>query len=155
MNETRKNPSPPGPKSEPGRTTTPSSCSRRSPNTALGMFLGSGHHRYMVAFGLVTGNPADENASTAASRRLLNSATFVGIQSTHSSSAVAAAAWIAMNVPVSMKDFTFASAPMNSAFPHAQPQRQPVMLYVFDIEWNSIATSRAPGISKMLGGTYP
>jgi hypothetical protein len=60
-----------------------------------------------------------------------------------------------MNVPVSMNDFTFPSAPTNSCFPQAQPQRHPVMLYVFDIEWNSIAISRAPSISKMLGGTYP
>src|SRR3989337_1762066 len=60
-----------------------------------------------------------------------------------------------MNVPVSMNDFTFASAPTISCRPQAHPQRQPVMLYVLDIEWNSIATSRAPSISKMLGGTYP
>src|ERR1700681_2205335 len=60
-----------------------------------------------------------------------------------------------MKVPVSTKDFTFASAPTYSCLPQAHPQRQPVMLYVLDIEWNSIAMSRAPSISKMLGGTYP
>src|SRR5207247_11365706 len=92
MNETRKNPSPPGPNADPGRMTTPSSCIRRSANTALGMFLGRGHQIYIVAFGLATGNPASENDSTAASRRRLNSATFVGIQSAHLSRAVAAAA---------------------------------------------------------------
>src|SRR5207247_9601936 len=113
---------------EPGSTTTPSSCSKRSPNTALGMFCGSGTQIYMVAFGGVQGNPASQNASTAASRRLLNSATLVGIQSAHLSSAVAAAAWIAMKVAVSMNDVTFATAPTKSALPHAQPQRQPVML---------------------------
>ena len=58
-----------------------------------------------------------------------------------------------MNWPVSTNDFTFASAPTISGRATAQPQRQPVMLYVFDSEWNSIATSRAPSISKMLGGT--
>src|SRR5439155_11857678 len=116
---------------------------------------GSGHHRYIVALGRVQGNPALQNASTAASRRLLNSATLVGIPLAHLSCAVAAAAWIGMKVPVSMNDFTFATAPTNSAFPDAQRHRQPVMLYVLDIEWNSIAMSRAPSISKMLGGTYP
>src|SRR5690349_18938613 len=98
------------------------------------MFLGRGHQRYIVAFGLTHGKPASQNASTAASRRRLNSATFCGIQSTHSSSAVAAAACIAKKVPVSMNDFTLPSAAMNSDFPHAQPQRHPVMLYVLDIE---------------------
>ena len=53
-----------------------------------------------------------------------------------------------MNVPVSMNDFTFASAPTNSALPHAQPQRQPVMLYVFESEKISMPTSSAPGVSR-------
>ena len=60
-----------------------------------------------------------------------------------------------MYCPVSVNAFTLASAVAISGFATAQPQRQPVMLYVFDSEWNSIATSRAPSISKMLGGTYP
>ena len=58
-----------------------------------------------------------------------------------------------MNCPVSTNDFTFASVLAISGRATAQPQRQPVMLYVLDSEWNSIATSRAPSISKMLGGT--
>ena len=58
-----------------------------------------------------------------------------------------------MNCPVSVNDFTFVSTDEISGDATAQPQRQPVMLYVFDSEWNSIATSRAPSISKMLGGT--
>src|SRR5215217_8576561 len=65
------------------------------------------------------------------------------------------AAWIPMNVPVSMNVFTLASAAEISGLATDQPQRHPVMLYVFESEWNSIATSRAPSISKMLGGTYP
>src|SRR4030088_3051935 len=81
MNETRKNPSPPGPYSEPGSTITPSSWRSRSPNTGLGRFLGSGHRMYIVAFGFAQGNPASLKASPAAPRRRGNSATFVGIQS--------------------------------------------------------------------------
>src|SRR5215207_4910964 len=60
-----------------------------------------------------------------------------------------------MYVPVSTNVFTFDSAEEISGFATDQPQRHPVMLYVFESEWNSIATSRAPSISKMLGGTYP
>jgi hypothetical protein len=54
---------------------------------------------------------------------------------------------------VSTNDFTFESVSAISGRATAQPERQPVMLYVFESEWNSIATSRAPSISKMLGGT--
>ena len=58
-----------------------------------------------------------------------------------------------MNCPVSANDFTFEQRARDLRRATAQPQRQPVMLYVFESEWNSIATSRAPSISKMLGGT--
>ena len=44
---------------------------------------------------------------------------------------------------------------MSSRFPTAHPSRHPVMQKLFESEWNSTATSRAPGISKMLGATYP
>ncbi len=40
---------------------------------------------------------------------------------------------------------------MNRAAPAAQPSRHPVMEKLLDTEKNSIATSRAPSISKMLG----
>ena len=58
-----------------------------------------------------------------------------------------------MYVPVSTNVLTLASAAEISGFATDQPQRHPVMLYVFEREWNSIAISRAPSISKMLGGT--
>ena len=48
-----------------------------------------------------------------------------------------------------------ASPATSSAFPTAKPTRQPVMLNVFESEWNSIATSLAPGTSRMLGGRSP
>jgi hypothetical protein len=60
-----------------------------------------------------------------------------------------------MNAPVSTNDFTAASVLAISRRATAHPHRQPVMLYVLDREWNSIATSRAPSISKMLGARYP
>ena len=53
---------------------------------------------------------------------------------------------------MSAKLFTRASAAISGAPPAAQPTRHPVMLYVFDSEWNSIVTSRAPSISRMEGG---
>ena len=58
-----------------------------------------------------------------------------------------------MNCPVSTNDLTFASAPAISGRATAHPHSHPVMLYVFEREWNSMATSRAPSISKMIGGT--
>ncbi len=45
------------------------------------------------------------------------------------------------------------SAPISSGRPTAKPSRQPVIEKLFDSEKNSTATSRAPGISKMLGAT--
>ena len=60
-----------------------------------------------------------------------------------------------MKEPVSIKVFTFESTAMAAAFPHTQPNRQPVMLNVLDSEWNSSAMSVAPGISSTLGGRYP
>jgi len=68
------------------------------------------------------------------------------------SSAAIPAAWTAVKTPESMFDLTFKSAWMTSGLPTAKPTLQPVMLQVFDSEWNSIAISRAPGISKMLSG---
>ncbi len=41
---------------------------------------------------------------------------------------------------------------MTCGFPTAQPMRQPVMLKDLEREWNSMATSIAPAISKMLCG---
>ena len=40
---------------------------------------------------------------------------------------------------------------MSSGRPTAKPIRQPVIEKLFESEKNSSATSRAPGISKMLG----
>ena len=54
--------------------------------------------------------------------------------------------------PVSTKVFTLARAPTSSASPAAHPSRHPVMLYVLENEWNSMATSRAPSISRIEGG---
>src|SRR3989442_8085437 len=42
---------------------------------------------------------------------------------------------------------------MRSDLPTAQPSRQPVMQKLFDSEWNSTATSMAPGTSKIDGAT--
>ena len=58
-----------------------------------------------------------------------------------------------MYAPVSTNDFTRVSTEQIALLATAQPHRQPVMLYVLLSEWNSIATSRAPSISKMDGGT--
>src|SRR5262245_26499328 len=155
MNETRKKPSPPAPNPAPGRTITPSSSIRRSANGRLATPSGKAIQRYIVACGTSHENPADRKADTAASRRSLKIATLDGTNSFQLSIAATPAAWIPMYVPVSTNVFTFDSAADISGFATAQPQRQPVMLYVFESEWNSIATSRAPSISKMLGGTYP
>src|SRR6185437_1742357 len=143
------------PNDEPGSTTTPSSFSNRSANAPLGTPAGSGSQRYIVARGVSHVKPAARNASTAASRRSANVRTLSGTKRSQASSAAAPAACTAMNVPVSRNDFTLASTLAISGRSTAHPQRQPVMLYVLDSEWNSIATSRAPSISKMLGGRYP
>src|SRR5439155_1142461 len=45
------------------------------------------------------------------------------------------------------------AAPGHPDRPTAQPSRHPVMQKLFDREWNSTATSLAPGVSKMLGAT--
>ena len=58
-------------------------------------------------------------------------------------------------MPESTFVFTTPSMRMASALPTANPMRQPVMLYVFDSDPNSTATSFAPGTSRMLGATYP
>jgi hypothetical protein len=42
---------------------------------------------------------------------------------------------------------------MSSGRPAAQPSRHPVIEKLLESEKNSIATSRAPGTSKMLGAT--
>ena len=44
---------------------------------------------------------------------------------------------------------------MSGARPTAKPIRQPVIEKLLESEKNSIATSSAPGISKMLGARYP
>jgi len=67
-------------------------------------------------------------------------------------SAATPAACTAMNAPVSTKLLIFASGAASGFRAAAQPIRHPVMLYVLDSEWNSMATSPAPSISKMLGG---
>ena len=153
MKEIRKNPSPPAPNDDPAITTTPCSSSSRSANIAEGMPSGSLIHRYIVARGTSHSKPAARNDDTLASRRSLKIATFFGTNSPQLSKAATPAAWIAMNWPVSTNDLTFSSALATSGRATAQPQRQPVMLYVLDSEWNSIATSRAPSTWKMLGGT--
>ena len=91
MNETRKKPSPPAPKDEPGNTITPSSSIRSSANSALGMCSGNAIHKYMVPFGDSQSKPFSRNAATAASRLSLNTARFRGTNSSQSSSAEAAA----------------------------------------------------------------
>ena len=53
--------------------------------------------------------------------------------------------------PVSRYDLTRVSAPTSSALPTANPMRHPVIEKLFESKKNSIATSRAPAISKMLG----
>ena len=52
---------------------------------------------------------------------------------------------------MSTYDLTRVSAVTSSGRPTAKPIRQPVIEKLFDSEKNSSATSRAPGISKMLG----
>src|SRR5215207_2521967 len=153
MNEMRKNPSPPAPNDDPDITTTPCSSSSRSANVADAIPSGSLIHRYIVARGTSHSKPAARNDDTAASRRAWKIATFCGTNSAQLASAATPAAWIAMNCPVSTNDFTLSSVLAISGFATAQPQRQPVMLYVLLSEGNSIATSRAPSIWKMLGGT--
>ncbi len=64
---------------------------------------------------------------------------------------LAAACCTARNAPVSIQLFTLDNTPISSAFPAAHPMRQPVIPNVFDSEWNSIATSRAPDSSSTLG----
>ena len=44
-----------------------------------------------------------------------------------------------------------ASAWIISRLPHAKPTRQPAIEWLFESEKNSIATSFAPGTSRMLG----
>ena len=39
-----------------------------------------------------------------------------------------------------------------SLLPHAKPMRQPAIEWLFESDVNSIATSFAPGTSRMLGG---
>src|SRR5215213_4647022 len=134
MNDTRKKPSPPAPKPAPGSTITPSSSISRSANGRLGTPSGNAIQRYIVASGTSQENPAERNAATAASRRSLKIATFGGTNSFQLWIAATPAAWMPMNVPVSMNVFTFASAAEISGFATDQPQRQPVMLYVFDSE---------------------
>ena len=65
------------------------------------------------------------------------------------------AAWIPRYWPVSRNVLTLVSAEMSSSPPTAQPIRHPVMLYVFDNEWNSSVTGRAPSNSSALRGRYP
>ena len=62
------------------------------------------------------------------------------------------ARWIAMNVPLSTLLLHLESASTKGAPPIAQPTRQPVMLKVFESECISMATSFAPGTSRMLCG---
>jgi hypothetical protein len=116
---------------------------------------GTATQRYMVARGASTSNPAARSDSTAASRRRWNTATFSGTHFSQLSSAPIPPAWTARKTPVSMKLFTLESRATSAAFPTAHPRRQPVMLYVLESEWNSRATSRAPGSSRTLGGRYP
>ena len=66
-----------------------------------------------------------------------------------------AASCTAWNTPESTLVFTLPSPAISSGWPTAKPTRQPVMLKVFESEWNSIATSRPPGSSRMLGGRSP
>ena len=56
---------------------------------------------------------------------------------------------------MSTYDLTLVSAPISSGRPTAKPIRHPVIEKLFESEKNSMATSRAPGISKMLGARYP
>src|ERR1043166_6305898 len=149
MKEIRKKPSPPLPNEEPGMTTTPCSSNTLSAKVVLGRSSGNAIQRYIVAFGTSQSNPAARNALTAASRRSLKVATLLGTNSSWLRSAAPPAAWTAMNSPVSVNDLILLRPLANCGRPTAQPQRQPVMLYVFDSEWNSIAVSQAPSISKM------
>ena len=56
-------------------------------------------------------------------------------------------------MPESTFVFTTPSMRMASAFPTANPMRQPVMLYVLESDPNSTAMSLAPGTCRMLGAT--
>ena len=48
-----------------------------------------------------------------------------------------------------------ASACTISRLPQAKPTRQPAIEWLLDSEMNSMATSLAPGTSRMLGGWKP
>ncbi len=74
------------------------------------------------------------------------------MQSWGPSSAAIAIRWIACGMPESRFDFTRISASIIVAFPAAMPMRQPVMLYDFESEWNSMPTSRAPLAWRKLTG---
>ncbi len=52
-------------------------------------------------------------------------------------------------MPESTLDLMIPSPLINAGAPQAQPTRQPVMLKVFEQEWNSIAMSRASGNSRI------
>ncbi len=91
------------------------------------------------------------SAATPAVRRRSSSARIGATSVSARSSAAAPAFWIASHGPVSMYDFTRVSAPISSLDPTANPMRQPVIEKLFDSEKNSTATSRAPGVSKILG----
>ena len=67
-------------------------------------------------------------------------------------SASIAAHWTAWKIPESMLVFSWPISPTRSARPHTQPIRQPVMLKVFESEWNSRPISFAPGISNRVSG---
>jgi hypothetical protein len=61
-----------------------------------------------------------------------------------SSSAAAAAFWMAMNCPESLLSFTSAKACTIRSCPQTQPIRQPIMSKPFDSEWTSTPTSGRP-----------
>src|SRR4029079_18936967 len=138
MNEILKNPSQPCPNAEPGMTTTPCSSRTLSANVALGRSSGNAIQRYMVARGTSHWNPAARKEFTAASRRSLKILRLFGTNSAWLSSAATPAAWTDMTWPGSVNDLILDSTLGNCERPTAQPQRQPVMLYVFESEWNSI-----------------
>jgi hypothetical protein len=131
---------------------TPSCSSARRANSSDGSPFGTGIQRYIVALGGGDVEAAPRKAATIASRRRWKVATLPGTHSSQPSSAATPAAWMPRYCPVSTNVFTFASAPTISGLPTAQPRRHPVMLYVFESEWNSIATSRAPSSSSTLRG---
>ena len=66
-----------------------------------------------------------------------------------------AASCTGWKTPESTLDFTCARVATSSGQPTAMAIRQPVMLKVFDSEWNSMATSFAPSTWRMLGARYP